>query len=122
MKTICSFAVIALCFATPSFAVTNSQQVSNPSFNCARARTVAERAICRIPTLGAKDRAIASLYQRVVRATAIGRRYELADDQALFNRSRENCYTAEQEQDDCLDAIMTARVSVLNGWLRRGFR
>jgi uncharacterized protein len=68
---------------------------SNPSFNCVRARTTAERAICRIPALGAKDRAIASLYPRVVAATPKARRRELSADQALFNRSREDCYTPE---------------------------
>jgi uncharacterized protein len=95
---------------------------SNPSFNCTRARTIAERAICRLPALGAKDRAIASLYPRVVAATPAAKRAALARDQALFNRSREDCYTPEQLQDDCLDAIMTARISVLNTMLRGGFR
>jgi uncharacterized protein len=106
----------------PNVVMAQGAPKSNPSFNCARARTQAERAICRIPALGAKDRAIASLYPRVVAATPVARRRDLAADQALFNRSREDCYTPEQEQDDCLAAIMTARVSLLSGWLRGGFR
>jgi uncharacterized protein len=115
-------AAISLTITPPVFGATQSVSKSNPSFNCARARTTAELAICRIPALGAKDRAIASLYPRVVAATPRARRATLAADQAMFNRSREDCYSPEQEQDDCLDAIMTARVSVLNGWLRGGFR
>jgi uncharacterized protein len=117
-----TLALIGLTITSPMPIAAQGVTKSKPSFNCARARTTAERAICRIPSLGAKDRAIASLYPRVVAATTVASRRELAADQALFNRSREDCYTPEQEQDDCLDAIMTARVSVLNGWLRGGFR
>jgi uncharacterized protein len=123
MKTLLLLlALLGLTIGDPDYAAAQGVTKSNPSFNCARARTEAERAICRLSALGAKDRAIASLYPRVVAATPAVRRRDLAADQALFNRSRENCYTAEQEQDDCLAAIMTARVSLLNGWLRGGYR
>jgi uncharacterized protein len=119
---ITSFALLSLTIVAPVPIAAQGATKSNPSFNCARARTTAELAICRIPALGAKDRAIASLYPRVVAATPRARRATLARDQALFNSTREYCYEPDQEQDDCLDAIMTARVSVLNGWLRGGFR
>jgi uncharacterized protein len=117
-----SLSLSAILASAPATSHAQGVTKSNPSFNCARARTVAERAICRIPSLGAKDRAIASLYPRVVAATPVAKRRELAADQALFNRSRDMCYTPEQEQDDCLEAIMTARVQVLNNWLRTGFQ
>lgn len=120
-RVIVKLALLALTLGVPVEISAQGVTKSNPSFNCARARTEAERSICAIPALGAKDRAIASLYPRVLAATSVGRRRELAADQALFNRSREDCYTPEQEQDDCLGAIMTARVTLLNGWLRKGY-
>jgi uncharacterized protein len=98
-----------------------SGQRSNPSFNCNRAQTNAELAICRNATLGAKDRAIASLYPRVRAVTPRANRVALAQDQALFNRSRELCYEPGQDEDECLEAMMSSRVTVLNGWLRNGF-
>jgi uncharacterized protein len=117
-----SLCLAALILASPTSLFAKDEPVARPSFDCNRARTTAELAICRVPALGAKDRAIASLYPRVLRATPQAKRRALAADQALFNRSREVCYTPEQDQDDCLAAMMDARVWQLNGWLRGGFR
>jgi uncharacterized protein len=94
---------------------------SNPSFNCNRAQTDAELAICRIPSLGAKDRAIASLYQRLRAATPRAKRAALVQNQTFFNRSREFCYESDQENDACLEARMNSRITDLNRWLRNGF-
>jgi uncharacterized protein len=116
------FVMFACAIGVPLALHAQTKSGARPSFECSRARTMAEQAICRLPTLAAKDRAIASLYPRVVRATQPAKRRALAADQALFNRSRELCYTPEQDQDDCLDAIMSARIDVLNGWLSGGFR
>ncbi len=99
-----------------------AQNGSGPSFNCARARTMAEAAICESVPFAAQDRTIASLYARVRAATPSARRAALARDQARFNRSREYCYTPEQAQDDCLESLLQSRVFQLNGWLRSGYR
>jgi uncharacterized protein len=94
---------------------------AGPSFNCARARTNAEIAICASPSFAAQDRAIASLYPRVVAATRQGRKAALASDQALFNRSRELCFAGDEDQDVCLSNLLQSRITQLNGWLRRGY-
>jgi uncharacterized protein len=99
-----------------------ANQVSKPSFNSARARSVAERRICAVPAFGAQDRAIAALYGRLVGKTPMGLRAALAADQAGFNRAREDCYTQEQAQDDCLGGLLEARVWQLNNWIRAGYR
>jgi uncharacterized protein len=114
--------LIVLAFPVPAPVLASAANASGPSFNCARARTIAEKAICASPSMAAKDRAIASLYPRVVAATPTPRRAALARDQADFNRSRELCYTPEQSQDDCLDDLLALRIWQLNGWLRGGFR
>lgn len=117
-----SFAMMIGLTLTPYTLTAREEPRPLPSFDCDRARTTAELAICRVPAFAAKDRAIASLYPRVLRATPQAKRRALAADQAFFNRSRELCYTPQQDQDDCLDAIMAARVELLNSWLRGGFR
>jgi len=50
---------------------------SRPSFDCRRARTAVEQAICATPALAARDREMAFLYQRALvsdpdRARAVG--------------------------------------------------
>jgi uncharacterized protein len=96
-------------------------KVTGPSFNCARAGTNAEIAICTSPAMSAQDRAIASLYPRVMAATRQTRKAALAQDQALFNRSREICFAGDEDQDACLGNLLASRVWELNGWLRRGY-
>jgi uncharacterized protein len=123
MKIAIMFAAFAgLVVVAPETVLGSGVKGAGPSFNCARARTVAEKAICWSPAFSAQDRAIASLYPRVVAATPPARRPALARDQAEFNRSRELCYTPEQTQDDCLGELLASRVWQLNGWLRGGYR
>jgi uncharacterized protein len=119
-------ASLAQAVAQPSGAVptwtAKAKQSSQPSFNCARARSMAERRICAVPAFGAQDRAIAAIYSRLVAKTPRADRAALAADQASFNRSREDCYTAEQAQDDCLGGLLSSRVWQLNNWMREGYR
>jgi uncharacterized protein len=122
MKRLITAAVlVALTITAPVQVLANGAKGAGPSFNCARARTNAEIAICASPTFSAQDRAIASLYQRVLAATRTARKAELARDQALFNRSRESCFAGDEDQDVCLDNLLSSRVAQLNGWLRRGY-
>jgi uncharacterized protein len=116
------FTALTLSLGSPVIVAAKSTPSAGPSFNCARARTIAEQAICASPAFSAQDRAIASLYPRVLAATAPARRAAFARDQAEFNRSRELCYTPEQNQDDCLEGLLASRVWQLNGWLRGGYR
>lgn len=110
----------ALVFSTPQsvFAQTNP----TPSFNCKRAVTEAELAICASTTLAAQDRAIASLYNRVRAATPQARRAALRADQQQFLRARDNCYGPEGNGIDCLEGSLAERVRELNRWLRSGYR
>jgi uncharacterized protein len=114
-------ALMALTATAPTHIFANGAKGAGPSFNCARARTNAEIAICASPTFSAQDRAIASLYPRVLAATRPARKAELARDQALFNRSRELCFAGDEDQEVCLGNLLSSRVAQLNGWLRRGY-
>jgi uncharacterized protein len=124
MKRFVTFAaLIGLTINAPLQAqASTAKKAAGPSFKCANARTMAERVICGSPAFSAQDRAIASLYPRVVAATPAARRQALARDQRAFNRSREDCFTAEQDQDDCLAGVLESRIWQLNGWLRGGYR
>lgn len=121
MKLILAAAAISLTITPPVYGATQSVNKSNPSFNCMRARTNAEIAICSSPAVSAQDRAIASLYSRVLAATRVARKAALASDQALFNRSRELCFAGDEDQDVCLSNLLQSRVTQLNGWLRTGY-
>jgi uncharacterized protein len=101
---------------------TFAQPNPTPSFNCKRAVTEAELAICASPSLAAQDRAIASLYNRVRAATPTGRRPALRADQQRFLRARDNCYGPEGNGIDCLEGSLAERVRELNRWLRSGYR
>jgi uncharacterized protein len=114
-------ALIGLALTAPGQIAAKGTNAAGPSFNCARARTNAEIAICASPTFSAQDRAIASLYPRVLAATRPARKAALAQDQALFNRSRETCFAGDEDQDVCLGNLLSSRIGQLNGWLRRGY-
>lgn len=54
-----------------------AQAQTVPSFNCKKARTFIEKAICGSPALAAKDRRMSALYFNVLKTT---REYGEADD------------------------------------------
>lgn len=64
-------------------------QTSAPSFNCARATTLSEHAICADPALGRLDRRMADRYVAVRRALPAPAREALTRDQRWFIGARE---------------------------------
>lgn len=61
------------------------------SFNCARASTPTERAICQNPMLGNLDEEMADIYQNVRARLSGNNRQVLIDEQRAWLRARDNC-------------------------------
>lgn len=95
---------------------------AGPSFDCARATTPAERAICSDAALARLDRRMNSLYVAVRRALPASVRSALAEDQLWFLSVRE--YEAEQPRaagdNRQLAARMTNRIGFLESIHTRG--
>jgi hypothetical protein len=72
-----------------------------PSFDCARARTQIEHAICADDELGALDREEARLY-RLALAGAPARRQALVERQRQFLHDRDDCPASAAPLDECL--------------------
>lgn len=64
---------------------------ARPSFNCARARTRGEMAVCRSPSLASLDREMASFYTRSYRNADSGQRSLLEQTRARFLGYRDRC-------------------------------
>ena len=79
-----------------------ARKSAKPSFDCARAATATEKAICANPTLAAADREMAQLYK-----AASGQR----DAQRAFLRRRNAC----GGDDGCLGDAYVARIAQLRG-------
>lgn len=93
LKGLLAAAVLTAAAATaaPAFAQTT------PSFNCKRARTFVEKAICQNPSLAAKDRRMSRLYFDL-RARLRDEGYpqdarELQDSQRTWLARRDRCQT-----------------------------
>lgn len=78
------FATLAL-----ALSLTTAPQVSQPSFNCARASTPAEHAICADARLGRLDRGLADRYVAVRGAMTPPMREALTRDQRWFLGARD---------------------------------
>jgi uncharacterized protein len=111
---------VAAAFASP--ALVNAQPNPRASFDCNRARSDVEIAICASATLAAQDRAIASLYKRIRATSPPAMRAALQADQRQFLRARDACYGPDGNGIDCLEAALAERVRELNSWLRSGYR
>lgn len=64
---------------------------ARPSFDCARARTRGEQAVCADPGLAALDRQMAAQYGRAVAATSPDRQAILRQTRDRFLSYRDNC-------------------------------
>jgi uncharacterized protein len=122
MKLLVTNCLALACFATLIPVTTQAQANPRPSFDCYRARSDVEIAICASPTLAAQDRAIASLYKRIRATSTPAGRAALLADQRQFLRTRDACYGPEGNGIDCLEGALAERVRELNGWLRSGYR
>lgn len=92
------------------------------SFDCQKARTADERAICADARLSAQDEIIATLYRRLWNYienhdAAMGVLAQLKGEQRDFLRDRRRCAA----NIACLDHIQRRRIVELADWYRRGF-
>jgi hypothetical protein len=82
-----------------------------PSFNCRGARTSVERAICANPTLAAKDRRMASLYEQA----GGSRRGPVDRSQWRWLAARNACARAGAPAlHGCIDQVYSARIAELS--------
>ena len=80
-----------------------------PSFDCSKAHSSAETAICANPTLAVHDRILASLYRyKISQADGIGAS-NLRADQRQWLRFRESCGSDTK----CLDSAYDLRIRIL---------
>lgn len=83
----------------------------SPSFDCARAGTPAEFAICASPTLAALDRALAGSYRAARDRLGAAGRQRLLDDQRAWLARRDGC----GGDPACLAGVMQSRIDALAG-------
>ncbi len=79
------------------------------SFNCAKARTSDEKAICASRTLGEADVKMATLFDVDTHLVAMGQRGDIQDAQSAWLKSRHAC----GRSFPCLKASYNKRISEL---------
>ena len=93
--------------------------LSRPSFDCRRARTPVEQAICAVPELAARDREMASLYERAL-FTDPARSRAAEESQAAWRSARDSCARAAPAPDAlsaCIEQAYNARIRDLRSLL-----
>lgn len=90
-------------------------QAAAPSFDCARASTPVERAICADRRLAAQDRQVADAYARVRRSLSPAARDALARDQRWYLGARDEWFENRDRWEGFPDLAsrMTSRVAFL---------
>ena len=102
-----------------------------PSFDCARATTAVEQAICADPRLAAQDRQAGAAYARVRRSLSPAARAALVRDQRWYLEARDEGFamfgdlrslpglaTRMRERTDFLTSLLTERPDTLIGHWR----
>lgn len=90
--------------------VLSAGAASAASFNCARAATPDERAICADRALNDQDVRMALLYDIVRRLVPMGSRGAIMDEQARWLRLRRTCASSRP----CLARSYATRIAQLN--------
>lgn len=104
MLRLFAFAVAALLAAMPASAA--------PSFNCAKAQSAAEKAICEVPNLQWTDRQMARLYKLALSQKPKLRR-PIAAGQRNFLVARDAC----RDDSDCIERAYRARLTELSRYV-----
>jgi uncharacterized protein len=104
MRIPAMFALSAL-FAIP----VAIEGAASPSFDCARAGTASEHAICASPTLSTLDRALADAYRAARAGAGADMRDRIRAEQIAWLRDRDACGA----DPACLAARMQERVAAL---------
>lgn len=84
---------------------------ASPSFDCRRASTASERAICASPRLASLDRALSAAYRQARRSAGGRLRSILLQDQRDWLSRRDRCRTDRA----CLEIAMRERIAELGG-------
>ncbi len=99
---------LVLVFAAPAFAQ------GGPSFDCAKASTAVERAICKSPELAKADRDMAGIYTALVGKLSGPAKEHLIKDQGRWIGSREPaCSDGPLETPQCLKMRYANRIAFL---------
>lgn len=93
-------AVMALLAATPAVA---------QSYDCGKAETADEKAVCASPRLSALDSEMAGIYRDIRQCALMGTRGDVTDSQRAFMAQRAACGA----DDGCLVKLYSARVAEL---------
>jgi uncharacterized protein len=78
--------------------------------DCGKAKSAAEKAICKSYTLGQDEARMATLYAIATSLVAMGQRGEIQDAQRAFLQKRESCGA----RVSCLADAYAARIGELN--------
>jgi len=89
-----------------------AEEAYGPSFDCGKAATAAEKAICDAPLLGWYDRQLAKAWGLVKTATPAAGEAALKDSQTAFLKAREACVKT-QDLYTCLSDLYIARIRTL---------
>lgn len=93
-----------------------AEEASGPSFDCAKAASATEHAICDAPMLGWYDRQMAKSWKVVTAALGDKDLAPVKKDQAAFLKSRDACLKTDDSYD-CLANAYLARIRTLTALL-----
>lgn len=99
-----AFAVCLTVFAAPVAA----EEPDGPSFDCAKAASRAEKAICESPFLGWHDRQLARAYREALKLAGATGADAVKAGQKAFLKTRDAC-----KDDDCIERAYIARLEDL---------
>lgn len=100
-------ALIVSGLLVPSIAVAGTYA----PLDCSKARSPAEKAICKSYPLGQAEARMATLYAVATSLVAMGRRGDIEDQQRAWLKKREACGS----RVSCLDRTYSERIAELNG-------
>jgi uncharacterized protein len=105
---------LAMLAAAPAFAQAQNQNQSGPSFDCAKASTVIERAICKDAALARDDRALAAAYKALFDRVGAPAKEALEKDQVQWIAARNRaCQREPDAVSYCLKQRYVARLDTL---------
>jgi uncharacterized protein YecT (DUF1311 family) len=107
MRKLLTIAAVALLTFGPATA--------NPSFDCAKATSAAEKTVCEVPDLQWSDRQLARFYQMALKDSGYGRMGVMQSQRAFLVR-RDACGT----NIECLDNAYKAQFKALAGSVKVG--
>ena len=107
MRQLLTIAAVALLALAPATA--------NPSFDCAKATSAAEKTVCEVPDLQWSDRQLARFYKMALKDSG-SNRMGVTQSQRAFLARRDACGT----DVECLDNAYKAQFKALSGSVKVG--